>query len=384
MNRRDFIVTGGACAGCMLSRALGAQTEWQPPPRFDRPDIGTDEGGLWALMDREERRLRRSPFTIRDRALNDYVQAIACRLAGEHCPDIRVHLVSTPLFNATMAPNGMMQVWTGLMLRMENEAQLAAILGHEIGHYLARHSIERLRDVKSASAFGQILGLFGVAGAIGQIVMIAGMFAYSRSQESDADRIGLALMHKAGYDGREAARVWDNLLLEIKARRDADPETSTPLFATHPAPEERRQALARLAELTPAGASNQDQWQKATAPFRHEWIREETKRGRHAESLALLNRLIGRFPAESDYAFARGEVYRLRAGEGDLDAALADYAAAASLGHEPPETHRGMGLIYRARNLAAEARASFERYLKSAPNAPDAAFIKAYIAELGS
>jgi predicted Zn-dependent protease len=80
-------------------------------------------------MDREETRLRRSPFAIRDPALREYVQGIACKLAGEHCPDVRVHLLSTPLFNASMAPNGMMQVWTGLMLRMENEAQ-PAILGH--------------------------------------------------------------------------------------------------------------------------------------------------------------------------------------------------------------------------------------------------------------
>ena len=145
-----------------------AQTGWQAPARFARPDIATDEGGLWSLMDREETRLRRSPFSLRDPRLRDYVQDIACRLAGEHCPDVRVYLVQTPLFNASMAPNGMMQVWTGLMLRVDNEAQLAAVLGHEIGHYLSRHSLERLRDVKSRAAFGQFLGLLGVAGAVGQ------------------------------------------------------------------------------------------------------------------------------------------------------------------------------------------------------------------------
>ena len=69
----------------------------------------------------------------------------------------QVHLVRTPLFNASMAPNGMMQVWTGLLLRVDDEAQLAAVLGHEFGHYLARHSTERLRDAKSRSAFGAFL-----------------------------------------------------------------------------------------------------------------------------------------------------------------------------------------------------------------------------------
>ena len=104
--------------------------------------------------------LRRSTSSARPQ-LNQYVQELACRLAGDHCPDIRVNLVSTPQFNASMAPNGMMQVWTGLLLRVENEAQLTAILGHEIGHYLARHSVERMRQIKSGTAVGQFLALFG-------------------------------------------------------------------------------------------------------------------------------------------------------------------------------------------------------------------------------
>ena len=113
------------------------------------------------MMDRAERQLRRSPFLVRDKALHDYIESIACRLGKDHCPDIRVYIVRTPLFNASMAPNGMLQVWTGLLLRMDNEAQLAAVLGHEIGHYVERHSVERLRDTKTSAAFGTFLGLAG-------------------------------------------------------------------------------------------------------------------------------------------------------------------------------------------------------------------------------
>jgi Zn-dependent protease with chaperone function len=182
MNRRGFLRAAAGCGGCLLTAALYAQSEWQSPPRLTRPDIATDEGGLWAMMDREEARLRRSPFVIRDTALREYVQGIACKLAGPHCPDVRVHLVNTPIFNAFMAPNGMMQVWSGLLLRVENEAQLAAILGHEIGHYLQRHSLERLRDARTRSAFGQFLGVFGLVGAIGQLAVLASMMAYSREQ----------------------------------------------------------------------------------------------------------------------------------------------------------------------------------------------------------
>jgi predicted Zn-dependent protease len=277
----------------------------------------------------------------------------------------------------------MMQIWTGLLLRMENEAQLAAIIGHEIGHYLQRHSVERLRDARTRSAFGQFIGLFGVAGSVAQLAVIASMFSYSREQETEADRIGLVLLRSAGYDPREAARVWDNLLLEIRARKDQD-TWNIPMFATHPAPEDRRSTLRQLAEASGGGETGADAWQKAIASFRHEWILEEVKRRQPEESLALLNRLIGRLDERAEYLFARGEVYRMRAGTGDTDAAIADYRAAIAAGREPVETHRALGMIYRAGGQPKEARASFERYLSVAPDAPDAAFIKAYLAELGS
>jgi predicted Zn-dependent protease len=384
VNRRGFLAGGCACGTLLAGGLARAQPDWQAPPRFTRPDLATDEGGLWAFMDREETRLRRSPFTIRDPRLQEYVQAIACRLAGDHCPDIRVHVIRTPLFNASMAPNGMMHVWTGLLLRVENEAQLAAILGHEIGHYLMRHSVERLRDVRSRTSFGQFLGLLGVAGAIGQLALIASLFAYTREQERDADRIGLALLRKAGYDPMEVPKVWGNLLLEIRARPDHDPERTSVMFATHPSPAERQEALKQLAELAPGGVTNAQLWEERIKPFRREWLVEEVKRGQHEESIALFTRMLASSPAQADYFCARGEVYRLRGTESDLDAAIADYLSAISIGSEPPEAHRGLGAVYRVRKQPELARASFQRYLEIAPNAPDVSMIKVYMEELGS
>lgn len=379
-NRRKFLAAGCACS-TSLAWSLARGQQWQAPARLARPEISTDEGGLWAIMEREETRLRRSPFSVRDPQLRDYVQDIACRLAGDHCPDLRVHIVKTPLFNASMAPNGMMQVWTGLLLRMENEAQLAAILGHEIGHYLARHIIDRLRDVKSRSAVAQFLGLFGLAGAVGQLALIATGFGFSRDQEREADSIGVSLMRKAGYDPAEATRVWNNLLLEINAR--PEPTRANILFATHPSPEERQETLKKLAEAAPGGITNEQAWQERIRPFRLEWLADEVRRGQHEESIALLTRMITRSPSHPEFPYARGEVYRLRAQDADLDAAVADFKAAAGIGGEPPETHRGLGIIYRQRSRFSEARASFERYLEIAPSAPDVPMIKHYLEELG-
>ena len=383
MNRRRFLRAGCACGASLLVGTAAAQGRWQSPSRFARPDLASDEGGLWSLMDREEANLRRSPFAIRDPALRDYVQDIACRLAGEHCPDIRVHLVRTPLFNANMAPNGMMQIWTGLLLRVENEAQIAAVIGHEIGHYLMRHSLERLRDAKSRAAAASFFALFGLAGAVGQLALLAGAFGYSRDQEREADRLSIVLMREAGYDPAEAAKVWTNLLLEISARPGGDP-ARFPMFASHPSAHERQQTMRELADAAPGGATHAERWSEKVLPYLRDWLVEEIKRGQHEESIALLTRMIARSHARAEFVYARGEVYRMRAGAADLDAALADYHAAISAGGEPPETHRGLGAIYRQRNQLREARTSFQRYLESAPTAPDAAMIRSYLEEMGA
>jgi len=380
IGRRAFVLGCGCSAFSALAQT--AVTPWSSPQRFVRPLDDSEEGGLWALMDREEARLKRSAFLVRDPALNKYVSDIACRLAGEHCPDMRVYLVRTPVFNASMAPNGMMQVWTGLLLRVENEAQLAAVLGHEIGHYLSRHSIERLRQARSNSAAAQIMGLFGVVGLVGQLGVAASMMAYSRDHEREADRIGLLLMHKAGYATDEAAKVWRDLQLELKERPDGG--SRNPLFSTHPAPEDRQQELAALAATFQGGESNAAEWQKRVQPFLRDWLVEEVKRGQHEETIALLTRLAHDIPSRPEYLVARGETYRLRGASEDLDKALADYKMALAVEGVPAEAYRGLGMIQRLRDQPAEARTNLLRYLELAPQAPDAGMIKSYVEELKS
>ncbi len=352
-----------------------------PAGRLARPTLDTDEGGLWALMDREETRLRRSPFALRDKALSGYLEQLVCRLGGEHCRDVRVHVVRTPVFNATMAPNGMMQVWTGLLLRVENEAQLAAVLGHEIGHYLERHQLERLRDAKDRAAAGQVLGLFGLAGAVASMAVIASAFAFSREQESRADVVGMHLMQRAGYDGREAARVWDNLLGELKITGGEDVGRRSVMMATHPPAADRRDALIRLAGGG-EGRLGADEFDRAVAPHRLGWLQEEIRRGQFEESLALFDRMLGRRPADAQALFARGEVYRQREGEGDLERATQDLRAATAAEQPPAEAFRSLGLVLRRRTDAAGATAAFDRYLALAPDAADAALIRQYVTEM--
>jgi beta-barrel assembly-enhancing protease len=383
-----------ACLHCVavggMFSGLQAQAQTTPTPeadlnkRFDRPAIDTDEGGMWAMMDREETRLRRSPLAIRDGDLTKYLQDMVCQLTQTHCPDIRVHVVRTPWFNASMAPNGMMQVWSGLLLRVENEAQLAAVLGHEIAHYLERHSIERLRDIKNRAAFAQFIGMFGLVGAIGQIGVLAGAFAFSREHETRADRLGMKLLQRAGWSGEEAPKVWGNLLDEVKILGGEEVGKRSPLFATHPAIEDRRNELTKL--ITAGGQSKPEPLARVLDKHRMSWVQDEIRRGQFEESMVLFGRMIKANPQDSLALFGRGESYRLRAGKEDAEKALADLQMAIAADtpdkKTAPEAWRSLGLVHQQRKDAAPAVQAFEKYLALAPEAADANLIKHYLTEL--
>lgn len=385
--RRGFLRS--ACRHCLGLGALatlGSQAQdlasIKVPPRFTRPASDTDEGGLWGLMDREERRLKHSPLTIEEKSLKTYLQGLVCRLAGEHCPDVRVYPVREPHFNAMMAPNGMMVVWSGLMLRAENEAQLAAVLGHELGHYLERHTVEQLRALRQQAVLSTLVGLVGGLGTfVGQIGLAAGFFAFSREHESRADRMGVRLMQQAGYDAREAATIWGNLLEEMKVTGGKDAGKRIDIFATHPTSAGRRDELLALAG-SQGGNKGEEGYRKAIAPMRLGWLQDEVKRGQYEESLVLFDRMLARDTQDAEVLFTRGEVYRMREEGGDLDLALADLDRASRLPKPPAEAFRSLGLLHQKRNDAAAAAQAFERYLALAPQAPDARMVQSYLVDL--
>jgi beta-barrel assembly-enhancing protease len=394
VRRRNLV---SAC-GCGLGLGLfGLQAQaqasvttppYQLPERLEKPDIHSDEGGLWGLMDREETKLKRSRLVIKDEALNAYVRAIVCKLGGTHCADVRVYIVRNPIFNANMAPNGMMQVWSGLLLRASNEAQLASVLSHEIGHYLARHSVQKLRDMKSRAAFGTFISMFGLVGALGGLAVMAGAYSYSREHESEADQIGIDLLAHAGYAPTEAAIIWQNLLEEIKANRLANNEVtqSSVLFATHPPSEERQSALAARASSVWSHLSSAelgtDAYQKIVGPYRYEFAVDDIKRRRFAESEALYKRLIASDPKDWDAHFFLGEVYRTRSLESDVPLAMQCYETAAQSIAPAPDLFRSRGLVFRQAGRKEDAVVQLASYLKLKPQAEDSALIEQYLKEM--
>lgn len=374
-----------ALLGFLLSACASAGSVQDIQPG-ERPDLESDEAGLWMKMDRVEEELVSSGRVVEDPDLNAYLQQIVCRLTPEYCQDIRVYLVRTPGFNASMAPNGVMTVWTGLLLRCQNEAQLAYVLGHELAHYIERHSLKHWRDLRDTTTglaffrFATAITGLGLVGDLATIGALGGVMAYSRDYEREADRIGLALMQRAGYSGAEAPKIWDYLQREKDA---AGKGSGFIFFATHPPSDERRDTLTGLAQAQGGqGQVGREDFLRLTAGRKAAWLRDELQQRDYARLEVLAQHLqdSGFDPGEAH--FVRGEVYRLRDEEGDAAKAVAAYRAALKTKRAPAETYRSLGLVLWSMERPGVAQQAFRRYLAQQPQADDRAMIEDYINQL--
>jgi predicted Zn-dependent protease len=183
---------------------------------------------------------------------------VRASLAARAPYEFRFHLLADPdTVNAFALPGGPIFITRGLLDRLENEAQLAGVLGHEIGHVIGRHAAERIAKGQLAESLVTAVGVAASdeAGRGGQTAAaLAGMVAqvatmrFGREDELQSDSLGVEIMAQAGYDPRALLRV-----MEILA--EASGGSGRPEFlSTHPDPGNRRETItARIAELFPAG-----------------------------------------------------------------------------------------------------------------------------------
>jgi predicted Zn-dependent protease len=356
----------------------------------DAPAAGTDEDELWYAMARAEAEIQQSPLLVRDPALNAYVRRIACDVAGEHCRDLRVYIMDVPEFNASMAPNGLMIVWTGALLRARDEAEIGFVLGHEAGHFTAQHSIRQWRRLKDTtavlSAFQLVAYGAGVpdAALLGALGAYAGIFKFSRDQEREADRLGFRYAVAHGYDPAAGGDLWARLKREEETRKY---ERRGVVFASHPATEERLSDIraAAAAQANPPRERRREAYRQAMRPFLDRWLAAELGRRRYASSLLVIGELLAEAAPEDQglLTFYMGEAHRRRAAEGDRARAAEFYAKAIALPGAPPAAWREHGFARRDAGDAAAARSALQRYLDTAANADDRAFVQAALARLG-
>ncbi len=349
------------------------------------PPTDSVEGGLWMVMERAETRLKTSGRVIPDAELQAYVQDITCRLAEEYCDKLRTYVVRQPGFNAAMAPNGFMTVWSGLILRCENEAQLATVIGHEIAHFLRRHSLQRWETARDSLGAAQVFGLVSAAagvplGGVAQLGVLGYIQSYSRDQEREADELGLEILTAADYDPQAAPQLWRNLVAEREA---ADKDEPDPFFSSHPPTKERMETLSALAAAASATAAvKQNRFHELVSRHRAVWLEDEVDVGRYAEFQVVLDRLKedGQMPGIVWYY--QGEALRRHAKVEDKTEAIAALRKALEFDDAPAVTYRSLGLLLAKQGDAAGARSAYQSYLEQAADADDREMIQYYIKEL--
>jgi beta-barrel assembly-enhancing protease len=390
------------CLGAIMA-TLPTNAWTQARQAGQRPPTGSVEASIWDLSDKAEIEAKRAGQLITDPALNAYVNAIKCKVAPEYCGDMRTYLMTRPAFNASMAPNGYMEVWSGLLLRAENEAQVAFVIAHEAGHFQENHSIEAWRNLRSRANWA--MGLSVIAGAAGApsyagdliyLGAIASVFGFSRENESQADAIGFQRAISAGYDPAQGGELWRLLIGETAASQFPDVkrrEARSSIFNSHPVSAVRAAALDTMSRQAvasaTANASASRSWitgaqahRTAIRPFLPSWLRDELRRRDYGQTEHLLKRLKLQGTDLGVLTYYEGELYRLRRQTGDLDKALSAYQTAASFSDAPADTWRELGDGLLRAGKTADAITALQTYLTKAPNAGDRALVLARLERL--
>jgi hypothetical protein len=192
---------------------------------------------------------------IDDPIITEYVNRVGQNIVLHSDAKIpfTIKVIDSDEVNAFALPGGFFYVNKGLVLAADNEAELAGVMAHEIAHVCARHAMENERKMQVLD-YGLLAGMILGGGIIGNVLyngggLIEGMafLKFSRGAEEEADKLGIQYMWAAGYDPNAMATMFEKL----EAKNKKKPGTISKLFATHPAPPERRAAAIALAARFP-------------------------------------------------------------------------------------------------------------------------------------
>lgn len=205
------------------------------------PEAEMSQMGVQAFSE-----LKNTQTVSRNARYNNFVNCIAGNIIKQVGGNWEVVVFEDKSLNAFALPGNKIGVHTGLVEMVDNQHQLAAVIGHEVGHVMANHSNERMSQ---ETAMKQSLGILGAVAApqsaLGQLGMSAlGLGAqfgillpYSRTHESESDIIGLDLMAKAGFDPRQSTVLWQKMGAASQGQQPPE------FMSTHPAHDTRIQEL---------------------------------------------------------------------------------------------------------------------------------------------
>jgi len=306
-----------------------------------------------------------------DPDLTVYVNQVGQRLADvSDRPGLPYEFVvlNNDVPNAWALPGGKMAINRGLLVHLEDESQLAAVLGHEVVHAAARHSAsQQTRNIMlqagllaagvAAATQESQYGALAV-GALG-IGATAWQARYGRSHELEADRYGVEYMVRAGYDPQGAVELQETFLKFSEGR---NPNWLEGLFASHPPSAERMRLNQELADKHSGGVRNRDAYRQATAQLRkdqpayekYQQAERAAEQGEYSKALSLAEQAIEHQPRENLFWELKGRL--LVEDDREQEALEAfDRAIAANPEFFRPLVYRGVVHKYLGNHRQAEA-----------------------------
>jgi len=345
------------------------------------PVMDEEEKRLWLRAEDEEKKIDTSGMIYRNPDIDAYLNAVLRKLVPSDrlkTVPIRASIIRDRSYNAFAFPNGRIYVHSGILAAMENEAQLATLLGHESVHALNRHMLSEIRDAKGKIAVSAVLG--AVSGNVllpfGNLGALAAIKGYSRDMESEADSEGLRMQVRAGYDPAEAPKIF--LILQKEAASEKRSEAY--FFASHPKLQARIDNYEALLKTDYAdrrgGITNPEGFLRTVGPLLLDNAEMDMKSGRHEVARGSIARYITGNGETARAVFLLGETYRQSGQKADVPKAEEYYLRAITLDPAYPDPHRVIGTLAYKRKERGQAQKSLERYLELAPNAPDRGYIK--------
>ena len=368
-------------AGCATLR---------PVPVTEAMMSSEDEQMLWRRAQEEQNAINGSGVLYQDAELENYLNFIVEKLqVNSTSPDIsfQIKVVKDPNLNAFAFPNGVIYVHTGILARMDNEAQLAALLAHEMIHCTHRHTLRVLRSIKDRPAYfdavrktlAKMVMTRGLAQFLGITGSMAAISGYTRELETEADRVGLDLMVKANYDPREALKLFEHLRQEIEIEGFEEPY----FFGTHPNVHQRIENvnnwLVAKYRGKGTGLKNTKIFQSRISRLILDNARLDLRQGRFYIAQRTVKKYLITKPEDARAYYLLGEIFRQRDRQNDTSAALKNFEKAISLNPSFPEPHKAMGLIYYKDGDRRLAKSFFESCLLLSPDTPDKAYIQGYL-----
>ena len=325
-------------------------------------ELTRNESDYLYVFNKLEAQISMAPNRIKDARLTSFIEAVLCQLSVDYCQQVRIYVLENPQVNAHMLPNGAFIFLTGLLLRVENEPQMAYVLAHELGHFVNKHGIKKINysKLKNNNERLQNVGTFqGLQG-------YSSLNAYTQQLEKDADSFAISLLNKNQYDLEQVAGLFEQMLKENKAQNK---QNTGGFNSTHPGTVQRITRLKNSAVTDPPEQKVDDNhWVKIKAEYVKNWLKMELQKRDYKSSLVLLEELKAnsKEPLYLDYFL--GELYRKQRGRTNHLKAVAFYYSHLQASHIVNDVYKNLADAYVLLEDIENAKTYYLKYLESVPD----------------